>query len=112
MQTDLDSGYFVGINPGTTGYLIGKDDGILTSATIRRIPDDVAFDPAIIDDIKARYRDYMIEGASSIPVMIRSTSIGVSRQDPEALPRVPRRARLRPEEFLMFGYTVGCLGCE
>ena len=32
--------------------------------------------------------------------------------DPEALPRVPRRARLRPEDFVKFGYTVGCPGCE
>ena len=54
----------------------------------------------------------MIERASSTPVMIRPASIGTSRPDPEALPRVPRRARLRPEDFLKFGYTVGCPGCE
>ena len=93
-QTDWHTGYFFGINSGTTEYIIGKDDGVFSCATIRRLPDDDAFDPAIINDIKVRYKDYMIEGASSTPVMIRPASIGASRPDPETLPRVPRMARL------------------
>ena len=28
------------------------------------------------------------------------------------MPREPRWARLRPTDFLNFGYTVGCPGCE
>ena len=78
MQTDWDTGYFLGINPGTTEYVIGKDDGVFSCATIRRLPDDDAFDPAITDDINVRYKDYVIEGASSTPVMIRPASIGTS----------------------------------
>ena len=112
MQTGWDTGYFVVINPGTTEYLIGKDVGIFTCVTIRRLPDDEAFDPAIIDDIKVRYRDYMIEGASPSPVTIRPASIGIFKPDPKALFKVPRRARLRPDDFLRSGYTVGCPGCE
>ena len=27
-------------------------------------------------------------------------------------PMVPRRARLKPEDFEKFGYTVGCRGCD
>ena len=27
-------------------------------------------------------------------------------------PMVPRRARLKPEDFQAFGYTVGCPGCD
>ena len=27
-------------------------------------------------------------------------------------PMVPRRARLKPEDFEKFGYTVGCPGCD
>ena len=27
-------------------------------------------------------------------------------------PMVPRRARLKPEDFQTFGYTVGCPGCD
>ena len=92
----------MGINPGTTEYIIGKDDGVFSCATIRRLPDENAFDPAIIDDIKVRYHEYVMEGASSTPVMIRPTSMSTSRPDPEALPRVQRRARLRPEDFLKF----------
>ena len=49
MQTDLDTGYFLGINPGTTEYLISKRDGVFSCATSRRLPDDDAFDPAMID---------------------------------------------------------------
>ena len=84
MQSDWDTEYLVGINPGTTEYLIGKDDGVLTCATIRRLPDDEAFDPAILEDIKVRYRDYMIEEASSTPATIRPAPAGVSMPDPEA----------------------------
>ena len=91
MQTDWDTGYFLGINPGTTEYIIGNDDGVFSCATIRRLPDENAFDPAIIDDIKVRYHEYVMEGASSTPVMIRPASMSTSRPDPEALPRVPRR---------------------
>ena len=29
-----------------------------------------------------------------------------------AAPMVPRRARLKPEDFQTFGYTVGCPGCD
>ena len=54
----------------------------------------------------------MIEGASSTPVTIRPASIGTSRPDPDSLHSVPRRAQLRPEDFLKFGCTVGCPGCE
>ena len=43
---------------------------------------------------------------------IRPASIGTSRPDPEALFRVPRRARLRPEDFSRFICTVSCPGCE
>ena len=31
MHTDWDTGYLVGINPGTTEYLIGKGDGASTA---------------------------------------------------------------------------------
>ena len=53
-----------------------------------------------------------MEGASSTPVMIRPAPMSTPMPDPEAQPRVPRRARLSPEDFVKFGYTVGCPGCE
>ena len=63
MQSDWDTGYFAGINPGTTEYLTGKDAGVFTCAPIRRLPDDEAFDPPILEDVKVRYRDYTRERA-------------------------------------------------
>ena len=102
----------MGINPGTTEYIIGKSDGVFSCATIRRLPDENAFDPTIIEDIKVRYQDYVMEGASSTPTTIRPAPMSTPMPDPDAAPRVPRRARLRPEDFVKFGYTVGCPGCE
>ena len=54
----------------------------------------------------------MVEGASSFPATIRPAPVGAPRPHLEAMPRVPRRARLRPEDSLRLGYTVGCPGCE
>ena len=31
---------------------------------------------------------------------------------PITAPMVPRRARPKPEDFIDFGYTVGCPGCD
>ena len=71
MQTDWDAGYLVGIDPVTDEHFIAKEDGVFTCATIRRLPDDEAFDPAILIGAKVRYQKYALEGASSTPAAIQ-----------------------------------------
>ena len=90
------------------------EDGRFSCATIRRLPDDEAYDPGCLELVKIIHRDYVLEGARSSPVGVR---FGVTRSmnaesDPMTAPMVPRKARLKPEDFQTFGYTIGCPGCH
>ena len=104
----------MGINGKTTEYLVATADGVFSCATIRRLPDDGAYDPKCINIVKVAYRDYVLGGASSTPVGVRfgETHIKSAEADPITAPMVPRRARLKPEDFQEFGYTVGCPDCD
>ena len=55
-----------------------------------------------------------MEGAKPSPIGVRvgETNIKNAETDPMTAPMVPRRARLKPEDFEKFGYTVGCPGCD
>ena len=63
MDSEWDSGFFVGINPKTIEYLIAKATGVFSSATIRRLQDDKAYDASIIEEVKVKYREYVISGS-------------------------------------------------
>ena len=68
MNTEWSTGFFVGINGKTTEYLAATEEGIFSCASIRRLPDDEAYDPKCVQLIKITYRDYFLEGAKSSPV--------------------------------------------
>ena len=112
MDSEWDTRYFVGINPKTTEYLVAKDSEIYSCATIRRLQDDRAYDPEIVLKVEIRYLDYVVKGSRSTPVGVRIHSRAGHNPDPSAIPVVPRRARLKPEDFATYGYTIGCPGCE
>ena len=114
MKSEWSTGYFVGINGKTTEYLVATADGVFSCATINRLPDDEAYDPECINIVKVTYRDYVPGGAGLTPVGVRfgETHIKNAEADPITAPMVPRRARLKPEDFQKLGYTVGCPGCD
>ena len=56
MNTEWSTGYFVGVNGKTTEYLIATEEGIFSCATIRRLPDDEAYDKECLQAVKVRYR--------------------------------------------------------
>ena len=89
-------------------------DGVFSCAAIRRLPDEEAFDPKCVQAMKITDRGYVLEGATSSPIGFRlgGTSIKNSETDPTTTPMVPRRIRLKPEDFEKFGYTIGCPGCD
>ena len=70
MNTEWSTGFFIGVNGRTTEYLVATEEGIFSCATIRRLPDDEAYDPACIDIVKVTYREYVLEGARSTPVVV------------------------------------------
>ena len=59
------------MNGKATQYCVATSEGIFSFATIRRLPDDEAYDPACIGLVKITYRDYVLEGARSTPVGVR-----------------------------------------
>ena len=101
----------MGVNPGTTEYLIGSHDDVFSCATMRRLQKDKAFDLSIIKEIDMSFSDYVSQGARSSPVDVRpatpSTPIPAPGGDP-----VPRRAKMEPQDFERHGFTAGCPGCE
>ena len=114
MNTEWSTGFFIGVNGRTTEYLVATEEGIFSCATIRILPDDEAYDPACIDIVNVTYREYVLEGARSTPVVFRFGGDQVKNADTEPItaPMIPRRARLKPEDFPELGYTVGCAGCD
>jgi len=112
METEWDTGYFIGINSRTTEYLIAKGSGIFSTTTIRRHQDDKAYDPEIVKEVTILHRDYVMDGAKSTPVGVRQHTAATSTPNPEATPIMPRRMKLRQEDFIDHGYTIGCPGCE
>ena len=97
METEWDYGYSLGMNPGTTEYLIGTRDDVYSCATMKRLQDDKAFDPSIIKQIDMRFSDYIIQGARTSPVEVRPAEPGHPVPAPGGDP-VPRRAKLKPHD--------------
>ena len=109
MESNWDHGFFLGVNSGTTEYIVGSGDDVYWCATIRRLEEDKAFDPSIIKESKMRYRDYILEGARSIPIEVRIPTTSTTIADPAVPQTVPRRAKLNPGDFARHGYTAGRL---
>ena len=52
-----------------------------------------------------------MHGAKSTPPEVRPHTAATSIPTTAATSRMPRRIRLRQEDFVEYGYTVGCPGC-
>ena len=85
---------------------------MFSSARIRRLQDDKAYDASIIEVVKMKYREYIINGSKSSPIGVRFHVPLKVNPDENAAPVIPRRMRMKPEDFETYGFTVGCPGCE
>ena len=56
-------GWFVGIVNRNTEYLIATTDGIIFCSTVRRLPDNEAYDKKCMDEIIVKYTDYVKTGS-------------------------------------------------
>ena len=112
METEWDTGYFIGINSRTTEYLVAKGSGVFSTTTIRRHQDDKAYDAEIVKEVTIMHRDYVMDGSKSTPTGVRHHTAAASMPNPAAAPILPRRMKLRQEDFIDHGYTIGCPGCE
>ena len=112
METEWDTGYFVGMNSRTLEQLIAKGSGVFSTTALRLDQDDKAYGPEILQDVKILHLDYVMHGAKSTPAEVRGHTAASSIPNPAAAPVMPRRIRLRQEDFVEYGYTAGCPGCE
>ena len=101
MNTEWFTVDFVGVSGKAIEYWVATSDGVFPCATIRRLPDEEAYDPECVQAVKIAYLDYALEGAKSSPIGIRvgETNIKNAETDQMTAPMVPRRARLKPEGF-------------
>ena len=110
------TGYFVGVVNRNTQYLVSTvEDGIIACSTIRRFPDSEAYDKACLEEVTARYNDYISGGAKTKPTTIRLPAReGQTVQDPNPIPTTyaPRAMKLTAKDFLKHEFTAGCPGCE
>ena len=62
---EWDEGYFVGVASRSSEYLVVKGDQILKCPTISRKVDEEAWNIKCMEDIKAKYFDYVKKGAKT-----------------------------------------------
>ena len=116
-ETEWSTGYFLGVISRTTEFLIGTPEGIIKCTTIKRVPDDQAYDRACLEVMKTTYYQYLKDGASSTTGRCRYADPMPKNPDPRPITPsrggyAPRRMRMGPETLGKYGHTVGCKGCE
>ena len=86
MNSEWSTGFFVGINGRTIEYLVATEPGEGGScATIGRVHDDEAYDPACVDLAKTTHRDFVLVGASSTPVSVGFADVIPKNADAEPI---------------------------
>ena len=87
-------------------------DGIFKIANVRRLPDENAYDPRILTEITEKFANYIANGAatsSRTPVVIGAT---IRNHDDARKGPMPRRTMLKNADFVRYGLTGGCPGCQ
>ena len=106
---------FVGIVNRNTEYLLATTDAIVSCSTVRRWPDNEAYDKKCIEEVDIKYTDYVKTGPRTAPIAVRFTpKLNNIAPDPYPILTsvVPRAAYLKPKDFMIHGYTGGCKGYE
>ena len=99
-------GWFVGIVNRNNEYCIATTDGIISCSTVRRLPDNEAYDKKCIDESDVEYTDDVKSASRTAPIAARFTPLSILATF------VPRAAYLKPKDFMTRGYTGTCKGCE
>ena len=92
MNTEWSTGYFVGLNGKTTEYVVATADGVFSCATIRRLPDDEAYDPECINIVKSRTENMYLE----VPAQ-HQWEFDLAKPTPRTLRLTPLQLRWCPD---------------
>ena len=85
-----------------TQYLVATSEGLITCSTVKRYPDDQAYDKKCKDIVTVRYTDYIREGARTMPIAVRMPAqAGAPSPDPAPIKTnyAPRAVRLAVKDF-------------
>ena len=116
-DTDWNTGVFLGYVWNSTEYIVGTKEAIFKCRTIRRLPDEQAYDVKVLEVVTIPYVEYVSSGATSTHIGVRFTDQPDINIDTAPTPAKggnegPRRTRLLQADFLKHGYTVECPGCQ
>ena len=114
VDTEWDTGCFLGCSPRTTECLVGNASGVMSCITMRRLQDDLAYDAQCLQEIEIGYGEYVCKGAMSTnPRVWFAVPLPEKRYPaPMVGPAVPRRVRIAPQDLRNLGYTDGFPGCD
>ena len=62
------AGWFVGIANRNMEYLVATKDGIISCSTVRRLPDNEAYDKKCIEEVDVKFTDYVKIGSRTAPI--------------------------------------------
>lgn len=114
MESNWGMGIFVGVISRSTEYLVMNKDIIFKASDNTRVTEGEAHRPDIIDELKVTVEDYVSEGAKAQHVGARVPQAG--GEGVVSAPVVgrgcaPRRLQFKDQDFMKYGYSVGCPGC-
>ena len=120
LEARWNEGVWLGINPRTNMGIVGTPQGIIYARSIRRRPEGERWSA----DAVRRLR-----GTPSDPKGIQHQDEEAQEQEAEQQPRqqprrpdvyfpdaeasipIPRRTYITAEDYIKYGYTIGCPGC-
>ena len=116
LETDWSTGVFVGVDPRTSEALIVSGEGLFKCRTVRRVVREEAFGAGWLEKAITPIDEFVSKGAKSSFADVRTQRhiVPGGAPVPEDVGRtyIPRRTRLKPDDFDKFDYTEDCRGCE
>ena len=99
-----------GVEPSSTEFLLINKNGLFKCRTARRVIKEKAFNENTLTEAMTTIDRYVNKGASTEPPPLTFDE-PVYEGVPIERSFIPRRARLKPEDFDQHGFTDGCRGC-
>ena len=65
MDCERGIGYFLGVMDRNTQYVISMGDKLYTCTTLKRLLDEEAYDPSIIENVTLTFDDFISNGADN-----------------------------------------------
>ena len=114
LDPKFEYGVFLGVIPETGETLVGTAQGVIKTRTLRRLQERNRWQPERIKAVKGTPWAPAGDGAEQ-PVSIKVWVPQQEQSDPVKEPQfviAPRRTYMRKTDFMKYGMTDGCKGCD